>query len=184
LSYDSVINGLVFFGPEVFERAWALLDASPWRVGVETLLVASPVSALLLVDYCTLPRCNWQWAWQRRASRLLIVSSLAYLLANAVILRGPWFLGRAGRSDRITVYTSLLSSTTAGAPLLAFTLAIGFGVTACCVAAACGRSFVATRPLDEKARTVHAELVIWVICAAIVVLGVASMAAFAAGGSI
>ena len=144
----------------------------------------APGAALLLTDYRALGRVKWPWLWQLWASRALILASLSYMALYVTALRGPWLLGQAGGSDRVTVWTARLSATTAGVPLLAFALALGMGANLWCMSAACLRAARPARAPDNESSWRRFELFVWILCAFVVLVGLATITTFATGGSV
>jgi hypothetical protein len=183
-SLESFARGLVVISPEAYERCWGFVDESPCLSWFVVTLVSGSVAMSLFVDYRAGSDERWPWAWQRRATRLLQVLGLAYLVGDAAVLRGPWLLGQAGRDDRITVWTARLSSAIAGVPLLAFALVLGFGATAWCVAAACDRSYRALSSQGDWRGTRRLSVIVWLLCILVFAAGFAAFAAFAAGGAV
>ena len=176
---NTLAIGSVLVSVPCFEWYCRLCDGSRFIAGLETLLVFAPGSALLLADYRSLRLTKWQWPWQRSANRVLILTSFAYVALHVAALRGPWLLGNAGATDRLTVWTARLSSTTAGVPLLAFTLALGMGANLWCISAAWLR---AARSVPDN--PVHFERLAWILCALVVLVGLAAITTFATGGSV
>ena len=184
LSLNAFMLGSILVSPGAFDRVWAWVDSSRVAVLAITLLLLGPVAVSLVVDYRGLQFENWQWAWQKRATRLLLSAGLGYLIADVTVLRGPWILGYAGNHDRIGVWSALLSSAFGGIPLLPFALALGFAATCWCVASGCVRSYRACRPAKSAP---HAQFFVsfaWLLCALDIGLGVAAIIAFATGGPV
>ena len=167
-----------------FEHYSRVFDGSSWLVGFETLLVFAPGAALLVADYRSMPGKKWQWKWQMWANRILILASLGYVVLYVIVLRIPWLLGQAGASDRITVWAARLSSTNAGIPLTAFMLALGMGVHIWCVSMACLRALRTAKVLDDPEVERRAEVLVWSLCAFVILVGLATIVTFATGGTV
>ena len=179
---NTLAIGSVLVCTPCFERYGQLCDGSRAIAWFETLLVFAPGSALLIVDYRSLRHPSWQWPWQLWANRALILTSLAYVALHVTALRAPWLLGNAGATDRLTVWTARLSSTTAGVPLLAFALALGMGANLWCISAAWRRTARAARASSDN--PVRLERLAWTLCALVVLVGIAAITTFATGGSV
>jgi hypothetical protein len=176
--------GTVVVCTHCFDSYCRLVDRSIWSAGLETLIVIAPAAILLLVDYHAIGKVEWRWAWQFWASRFLVLVSLGYLALCVAVLRGPWLVGQAGSSDRISIWTARLSSTTAGVPLLAFALALGLGTNLWCLSAAYLRALRTTQlPNSSKGRS-RLEILIWLLCAFVTLVGLATITTFATGGAI
>ncbi len=182
------VNGLavgtVVVCTPCFDSYCRLVDRSIWSAGLETLIVFAPAATLLLADYQAIGEVEWRWAWQIWASRFLVLVSLGYLALYVTVLRGPWLLGQAGSSDRVSIWTARLSSTTVGVPWLAFALALGLGTNLWCLSAAYLRALGATRLPNGSRRRSRLEILIWLLCAFLTWVGLATITTFATGGAI
>ncbi len=177
-------SGSALVGATGFEHYCRVFDDSPWLTGLETVVVFGPVAALLIADYRTMRSEKWQWTWQMWANRLLALVSLGYVALYVAVLRAPWLLGQAGESDRVALWTARLSSAYAGVPLLAVTLALGFGAMLCSVSAACLRALKAAGNLDSPWVERNSGVVVWSLCTLVFLVGLATITLFATGGSI
>jgi hypothetical protein len=183
-SLGSLQLAVVLVNPAWFENLCSIFDASQGFAGVTTLLFAGPIVTSLVLDYFLVDREPWPWPWQRRATRIALVASIADVVAESVILRGPWLLGEAGRFDRVSVWTAKLSSTYAGVPWTAFGLSLGYAILLWCVTSAFVRAYAVTTEgaRGQKSRLIRVSA--WVWCAFLFVTGFAALCSFATGGAV
>ncbi len=176
--------GTVLVSKNCFESYCRVFDTSRQLAGLETLTVFGPVAFLLIVDYRAVGREKWQWIWQMWANRAMLIVGFGYIALYVVALRAPWLVGDAGGTDRVTVWTARLSSAYAGAPVLAFALALGLAAQLWSVAGACLRALGALSDLDGTWLGRHRGVLVMSLCILDFVVAFATITAFAAGGSI
>jgi hypothetical protein len=184
LSLHGLMLGTLLIGVAGYERYCRIVDGSSVIAGIEILLVFGPSAALLIVDYRASKSETQLLGWQKGASKVMAYLSLGYVLGYVAVLRAPWLLGQAAGSDRITLWSARLSSTVGGVPLLAFAMALGLGLLMQSVSAAALRAFRSAGYLDSPRADRRFGIVVWALCATIYLVGLASIVAFATGGSI
>jgi len=182
------LNGLalavVLISPIRFEQYYSIVDRSQWLACIGTLLYAGSVIVSLVLDYRALEREKWQWVWQLRATRLVVIFSLFHVAADTAILRGPWLLGQAGGFDRLTIWTARLSSAYGGVPVTAFALTLGFGAMLFCTTSAFIRAYGACHSSGREIALQRIKVVAWILCVLVFVAGLAATSSFAAGGAV
>src|SRR5664280_309411 len=184
LSLHGLTLGTILIGVAGYERYCRIVDGSSVIAGIETLLVFGPGVALLFVDYRASKSEPQLLGWQKGARKVMAFLSLGYVLGYVAVLRAPWLLGQAAGSDRITIWSAQLSSTVGGVPLFAFSMSLGLGFLMQSVSAAALRAFRTAGYLDSPRADSRFGIVVWSLCAMVYLVGLASIVAFATGGSI
>ncbi len=175
---------VVLVSPAWFVTLSSIFDASPLWAWVTSMLFAGPIITALTLDCRAIGREPWQWRWQRWGAHSAVLVSIAYIVADALILRGPWLLGQAGRTDRVSVWTASLSSTYEGVPFAAFGLSLGYGMLLWCVTSAFIRAYCNSVPVGRARHSPRIRVFAWVWCAFLFVTGFAALCSFATGGAV
>ncbi len=182
MSLHCLALGSMLVNEHCFENYCRVFDASPGLAGLESTIVFGPAVFLLIADYRTVGRTQWQWTWHMWANRVLVILGLSYIALYLVALRLPWLVGQAGGTDRVTIWTARLSSTVAGAPVMAFALTLGLATLLWSITWACLRAFAALRNVDGTWIGRNRSAIVVSLCALDFVIALATFTAFTAGG--
>jgi hypothetical protein len=182
LSLDTLGSALVWIESAAFQRYCHVVDASAVAATIQLVVGFGPTVWLLLEDICGPGSDLGAPTWRAGGVRVLDALALLHIAGYVIILRLPWLTGQASAYNRLDLWSARLSSTIDGIPVVAFLMAVGFGVRFVAMASATLRALCVAGFLQNPRLLGRFAVAVWLICAVDFAVAMVTLVTFATGG--